>query len=179
MSAGFYYLSLIIIIIFGFLFFLIIGFPILSYILKLVDEKSSRFSFPKKKRIKISLLVNLALAIVFGVYTYTEPYRYDAAFEIATHESCLSLPFYWAIDVNYPKEKNMADDFGVDKTLKFFYSPSQKDIEQLELLCQSNEKWTKNGNCYYYEDEIFESELKIDVTIDVDKNRVYTHLLRW
>ena len=179
MSVTLYYLSIIISIIMEFLFFMLIGFQLLLLVLRLLDKKCSRISLPKKKRIIISLLVNLTLSIVYGIYLYTEPYRYDAAFEIATKNSNLSLPFYRAIDIQYPKEKNVADDFGVDKTLKFFYSPSQTDLYQLERLCQSDERWTKEGKNYRYQDEIFEAELKLDVIIDVENNKVYTHFLKW
>lgn len=71
----------------------------------------------------------------------------------------------------------MADDFGVNKTLKLLYSPSSKDIEQLERLCTEDERWTKKGNSYLFHEDIYEEELRL--TVEISGKTVNTELIRW
>lgn len=179
MALSFYNLGIFIEIIFVFLCFMIIGIPILLFILKKIDNGSSKISLPKKKRIWIAILVNVVLSLISGLYIYLEPYRCDWAFDMAMERSNLSLPFYFATNVYYPPENNNADDFCVNKTIKFIYSPSKQDIDQLEQLCQIDERWMKNGSNYHYHEEIFDKELNLDVVIDLNNNKATTKYLKW
>ena len=179
MALSFYYLGIYIEIFFVFLCFMIIGIPILLFILKKIDERSSKISLPRKQRIWIAILGNVVLSLIAGLYIYLEPYRCDWAFDMAMEKSNLSLPCYFATNVYYPPESNDADDFCVNKTIKFLYSPSKQDIDQLEQLCQKDERWTKDGNDYHYHEEIFDEELKLDVVIDLNNNKATTKYLKW
>ena len=179
MALSFYYLEIFIEIIFIFLCFMIIGIPVLLFILKIIDDNSDKISLSKKKRIKMAILINVVLSLIAGLYIYLEPYRCDWAFDMAMEKSNLSLPCYFATNVYYPPESNDADDFCVNKTIKFLYSPSKQDIDQLEQLCQKDERWTKNGSDYHFHEEIFDEELKLDVVIDLNNNKATTKYLKW
>lgn len=179
MALSFYYLGIFIEIIFIFLCFMIIGIPVLLFILKIIDDRSDKISLPKKKRIWIAILGNVVLSLIAGLYIYLEPYRCDWALDIAMERSNLSLPCYFATIVYYPPESNDADDFCVNKTIKFLYSPSKQDIDQLEQLCQKDERWMKSGSKYYYNELIFDKELHLDVVIDLNNNKATTKYLKW
>ena len=179
MSVAYYQLSNYIEIIIVFLFLMIIGIPVWLFVLWLLDKYYERVKLPKKKRVRIAVIANLILSILVGIYLYIEPYREDWAFDMATKESNISLPFYFVTSIEYPEGDNDGDDFCVNKTLKFLYSPSQKDIEQLERLCINDERWTKEYKCYHYQDTIFDDELMLDVIIDIDNNKAKTRYLKW
>lgn len=91
----------------------------------------------------------------------------------------LSIPIYYASDVNYPEENNGGDDFGVDKTLKLIGNLSQKDLHKLAQLVSSDERWTKVGYIYHFEDCQFENATRITVDIDLSKNTIRTSYLKW
>lgn len=179
MALSYYHLGIFIEIIFIFLCFMIIGIPVLLFILKKIDDRSDKISLSKKKRIWMAILVNVVLSLISGLYIYMEPYRCDWALDITMERSNLSLPFYFATNVDYPQENNDADDFGVNKTIKFLYSPSKQDVEQLEQLCQKDERWTKHGSRYHYNELIFDKELHLDVVIDLNNNTATTKYLKW
>lgn len=168
-SLGLYNISLLLEIIIVF----IIGFPVLLFILWYLDTRCANINLSKKKRITISILASILVAI----WIYTDQYHYDIAFDRATETSNLSLPFYIVTSLDFPENNNMADDFGVNKTLKLLYSPSSKDIEQLERLCTEDERWTKKGNSDLFHEDIYEEELRL--TVEVSGKTVHTELIRW
>ena len=176
MSLTFYYFSLIIAIIIESLFFLIISIPILMIGLWLLC-KYNLICVSKKKRIVISVVTIFLLAILIGIYT--EPYLNDNAFEYTMRSNDLSIPIYYAYDVNYPEENNGGDDFGVDKTLRLIGNLSQKDVHKLAQIVSSDARWTMVGNVYHFEDCQYENETRIIVDIDLSKNTVRTSYLKW
>lgn len=178
-AANFYFFSIYLMIVIEFLFFIFIGFPVTLLILWLLNKYHSRVTLSLSQRFNIAIWANLLLSLSIGVYLYTDPYRNDFAFDHATETSNLSLPFYYATDIRFPPENNGADDFGVDRTLKFLYSPSHNDVERLEQLCLEDSRWKKVGGKYHYQESIFEEELVLEVEIDVEHNRVATSYLKW
>ena len=178
MSLTFYYFSLIIAIIIESLFFLIIGIPLLLIGFWLLN-KYNIICVSNKKRIVISVVTNFLLAILIGIYIYLDPYLNDNAFDYTMRSNGLSIPIYYASDVNYPEENNGGDDFGVDKTLRLIGNLSQKDVHKLAQIVSSDARWTMVGNVYHFEDCQYENETRIIVDIDLSKNTVRTSYLKW
>ena len=175
MSLTFYYFSLIIAIIIESLFFLIISIPILMIGLWLLC-KYNLICVSKKKRIVISVVTIFLLAILIGIYT--EPYLNDNAFDYTMRSNDLSIPIYYAYDVNYPEENNDGDDFCVDKTLRLIGNLYQIDVHKLAQLVSSDARWTMVGNVSHFEDCQYENETRIIVDIDLSKNTVRTSYLK-
>ena len=182
MSVLFYFWTLIFVAIVLFVVALIVFTTILTFVFRWVDKRKVAKGKREKPRswgkcILISFLISLGLSVLVGAFILTEPYHCDEAFGRATSSSSLSLPFYYVKDVEYPQHLNNGDDFAVSKTLKFFYSPSAGDIEDLEKLCKDDERWTKVGNKYCFKDVVFESENSYEVEIDCDE--VKTTYKKW
>ena len=52
-------------------------------------------------------------------------------------------------------------------------------IDQLEKLCQEDERWAKEGASYHFHEEIIEEERVFDVVIDIKNNKASTKFLKW
>lgn len=178
MSLLLYYLSLIIAVILESLFFLAAGIPLLLMVLKRLDIKGV-ISMAKKKRVAFSVATNLLLAVLVGGYILLDPYLNDTAFDHAMKSSGLSIPMYYASDVKYPEDKNDADDFGVDRTLKLIGKLSGKNVDKLNELVASDARWTMKGEVFHFEEYQFENETRMVVDIDLSGNTVRTSYLRW
>ena len=128
MALFFYFFSVAIAIVIAFGLIMIIGVPLLLVIFKILT-KYEFIRWEKRRRIKISLVSCLIIFGVYSLWIMSEMYRTDWALEYVERTNNISLPYYFVKSVNFPEYWNGADDFGVDKSLKFIYSPSKKDLE--------------------------------------------------
>lgn len=182
MSVLFYFWTLIFVAIVLFVVALVVFTTILTFVFRWVDKRKVAKGKRDKPRswgkcILISFLISLGPSVLVGAFILTEQYQSDEALGRATSSSSLSLPFYYVTDVDFPQQRNDGDDFCVNKTLHFFYSPSASDIEDLEKLCKDDERWTKVGNKYCFRECVFESERSYEVEIEGDE--VKTTYLKW
>lgn len=176
MPLTFYYFSLIIAIIIESLFFLIISIPLLMIGLWLLC-KYNLICVSNKKRIVISFVTIFLLAILIGIYT--EPYLNDNAFDYTMRSNDLSIPIYYAYDVNYLEENNGGDEFCVDKTLRLIGNLYQIDVHKLAQLVSSDARWTFEGDVYHFEECHYENESRLTVDINLNKNTIRTSYLKW
>jgi hypothetical protein len=178
MSLFFYFFSVAIAIVIAFGLIMIIGVPLLLVIFKILT-KYEFICWEKRRRIKISLVSCLIIFGVYSLWIMSEMYRTDWALEYVEKTNNLSLPYYFVKSVNFPGNWNHADDFGVDKSLKFIYSPSKKDLEEIYYLCDTDDRWSKVDSIITFEETVFENEVVYEVVINLSNNMVDTKYHKW
>ena len=130
-------------------------------ILLLVSWLANRFLLGGRIRLIYRVIISIVLPLLFFggliIYSYYEPYR-TSVMDNRLKDIGLDIKLPQYKITNYVSSFVGGDDIKDTYTIEFKNNVMQL-IPQLDSLCNTNPKWTKENNSYIYKVEFFEYEV--------------------
>lgn len=170
-------LALFIIIIYAIIVF-VVAVPILLLIFWLTNKFLLGGRMKLRYRVVLSIVLPLLFLGGFIIYLYYEPYRTSIMDDRLKGMGIgIKLPQYKI--TNYVSSFVGGDDIKDTYTIEFKKNNVMQLIPQLESLCKTNSKWTKENNSYIYKVEFFEYEVYETFTINPSKGTAEFVHYKW
>lgn len=147
----------------------IIVFVVAVPILLLIFGLTNRFLLGGKMKLAYRIALSIALPLIFigglFAYSYYEPYR-TSIMDNRLEEIGLGIKLPHYKIANYVSAFVGGDDIKDTYTMEFKDDNVKLLIPQLDSLCNTSSKWTKDNDTYIFKVEFFEYEVYETFTIN-------------